>query len=616
MRGFGGKYFSLAAILASVSAMTLAAQASQIEQIHKVVVTADKSEEDLESATEDIEVLSAEELEEKGIETLPDLMRYITGSEVVQNGGAGKAASIYLRGLGNDKVLVLIDGVRFNDPSNFNGPQSEHLRLLGVERVEIVRGAQSGVWGSDAAAGVINIITSKQPHANASFSLGSFDTREFRASVASSVDKLFYGLDFGFLDTRGFSAITPFGQDPRDFERDGYTNRSLKGHLGYRLDRGFVELGGIYINAYNEGDGYNPTTYAPDPDSKNDDKFRYYATYANGGYILGQHTLSLHLDSTKTRRNFLDTTWGVNYFEGRTKNAELRDLFAYGAGTAQIGVGYQRFESLYDDTSGKHGDESYDNPYGFVTNKNRFGDLVVSENLRYDSYSDFDDQWTGKVGLRYEWGKVAFLANYGTAYNVPNQIKRINPWGKPNPNLQPEKTRSYDLGLQGYGLKVVWFEEHIKDLIDWYDPDPNVFGDEQYINMPGTSKFKGVELRYQRALSDELLMGVGFTYLSPKDAKGNELLRRARRKYDYSVTWYPTEEHTITLSGYYIGSRYDIGGVQTGKYNVTNLSASHHFAPHFKGFVRIQNLFDRYYQEVYGYGSEPRSVYVGIEGSF
>ncbi len=263
MRGFGGKYFSLAAILASVSAMHLAAQASQIEQLHTVVVTADKSEEELESATEDIEVLSAEELEEKGITTLSDLMRYLIGSQAVQSGGVGKAASIYLRGLPNDKVLILIDGVRFNDPSNFNGPQSEHLQLLGVERVEIVRGAQSGVWGSDAAAGVINIITSKQPHTKALLSLGSFDTREFRASVANSLNKFFYGFDFGFLDTRGFSAITPFGQDPRDFERDGYTNRSFKGRLGYRLDKGFVELGGIYINAYNEGDGYNPTTYAP-----------------------------------------------------------------------------------------------------------------------------------------------------------------------------------------------------------------------------------------------------------------------------------------------------------------------------------------------------------------
>ncbi len=614
MRGFGGKYFSLAAILASVSAVQLAAQASQIEQIHKVVVTADKSEEDIESATEDIEILGAEELEEKGITTLSDLMRYV--SQAVQSGGAGKATSIYLRGLPNDKVLILIDGVRFNDPSNFNGPQSEHLQLLGVERVEIVRGAQSGVWGSDAAAGVINIITSKQPHTKALLSLGSFDTREFRASVANSLDKFFYGLDFGFLDTRGFSAITPFGQDPRDFERDGYTNRSFKGRLGYRLEKGFVELGGIYINAYNEGDGYNPTTYAPDPNSKNDDKFRYYATFANGGYTFGQHTISLHLDSTKTRRNFLDTTWGVNYFEGRTKNVELKDLLDYGAGTAQMGVGYQRFESLYNDTSGKHGDESYDNPYGFVTNKNRFGNLVLSENLRYDSYSDFDDQWTGKIGLRYQWGDLTFLANYGTAYNVPNQIKRINPWGKPNPNLQPEKTRSYDVGIQGYGLKATWFEERVKDLIDWYDPDSNVYGDEYYINRPGTSKFKGVELSYSQALGEELVMELGFTYLSPKDSQGKELLRRARRKYDYSFTWYPSEEYTITLNGYYVGSRYDIGGVQTGKYNITNLMASYRFAPHFRGFVRIQNLFDRYYQEVYGYGSEPRSVYVGIEGSF
>ncbi len=615
-KGFKNKYFSLTAIAATVSAVTLAAQAASVEHIDKVVVSAAKAEEPIKSTTEDIEIWSAEDLQEEGIETLSELMHYVLGSEVSSNGGAGKSTSLYLRGLPNDKILILIDGVRYNDPSNFNGPQIEHLSLLGIERVEIVKGAQSGIWGSDAAAGVINIITNRQKHKSVRLEIGSFNTSTLKTSIADRVGAFDYGLDFGFLHTRGFSAITPFGQNPRDFEPDGYTNRSARARVGLSIPNGHLQISGIYIDAYNEGDGYNPTTYAPDPDSKNDDKYRYTAPFFNANYRIAGQELSIHADTTKTKREFLDTAWGVNYFEGRTKNLELKDRYDYSKGVAQAGVGYQRFESLFSDTSGKSGDLEYHNPYGFVTNKNRFGSLLVSENIRYDDYSDFDDQWTGKVGLRYDFGQISVRANYSSAYNVPNQIKMINPWGRPNHDLQPEKTRSYDIGISGFGFKTVLFEERVKDLIDWYDPDPDTFGDEYYINRPGTSKFKGVELGYERDLLENLWIALGYTYLSPKNSKKEVLLRRARRKFTYSLSWYPSSEHVINISGYYVGSRFDIGGKQTGKYNITNLSASHRFAKNFTGFVRVKNLFDRRYQEVYGYAGWPRAINVGIEGSF
>lgn len=126
-KGFKRKYFSLAAITATISLITLSAEASSVVALQKVVVSATKEKDAIKYCTDDIEIITAKEIEQRGIKRLKDLLSYIGSTAIVSNGGAGKATSLYLRGMDNDKVLILIDGVRFNDPSNFNGPSIEHL---------------------------------------------------------------------------------------------------------------------------------------------------------------------------------------------------------------------------------------------------------------------------------------------------------------------------------------------------------------------------------------------------------------------------------------------------------------------------------------------------------
>ena len=615
-KGFKKKYFSLAAITATVSMVTLqAAQASTIE-LQKVVVGATKSTEALEDTTEDIEVITVQELEERGIHTLKELLHFISGAETTSNGGAGKATQLYLRGMNNDKVLILIDGVRFNDPSNFSGVTPEHLLLDNVKRVEIIKGAQSGVWGSDAAAGVINIVMNDAPHTAMKLRAGSFRTLQGAFSTAQKSGDFYCALDVNYLHTDGFSAITPYKKKPTDYEADGYINRTAHIKAGIDKDGFKAEIGAHIISAYNEADGYNPTTFQPDPDSRYNDRFKYHAYFANVSQNFGAHTLLLHVDKTRTHRNYPDATYGIKDFIGATSNIELQDTLNYGAGKLTSGIGYQDFRTSY--TYYTPGRISYHNRYAYAINSNRFGNLILQENIRYDAYDAFKNQWTGKIGAKYRLDDAAIFANYGKAYNVPNQIKMLNPWGKPNFDLQPEKTRSYDVGVEAFGLKAVYFKEKVKNLINWYDPNSAVWGDEYYKNVPGTSEFSGYELSYTKGVTDVLLVSLGMQYLSPKDSSGNALARRARHKYTYTLTWYPTEEHTITIDGYYIGTRYDdaMRTKQTGRYNVTNVTLRHHFAKNFTGFVELRNIFDRRYQEVYGYGTEPRSFYIGVEGSF
>jgi len=608
-KGFKRKYFSLAAIAATVSMVQLNAIASSVVEIEKVVVSASKEEEPVKETTEDIEVITSEEIEEKGLKSLKDLMNYVSGTALTSNGGIGKSTSIYLRGLNNNKVLILIDGVRYNDPSNFSGPSIEHLLLNNIERVEIIKGAQSGIWGADAASGVINIITkpaTKQLQTDLYVEKGSFDTRNVKASLSQVLNKIYYNLNFNYFQTDGYSAATPYNEDPKDYERDGYINRNFQAKLGYMFNGGYIEIGGNYIDADNEADNYNT------PNSKYNDTFKYFSNFVNSKYLFNSHNLTIHLDKTKTEREFLDATWGVKYFEGKTKNIEIRDRYTYMANSyLQIGLEYQKFESFYKEVNKNENNLNYSSKSIYFVNKNRLGKFLFTENLRYDNYDAFDDQITGKIGVKYFILKdVSIFTNYATAYNPPNQILILNPWGIPNFDLQPEKTKSFDIGFNIDGFKAVYFIEKIKDLIQWVGMKNQ--------NINGTSKFKGFELSYKKAIFESLLIELGYTYLNPKDSNGNRLRNREKDKYTYSVTWYPTDGHTINLNGYYIGERFD--GVnpdkQTGKYNVTNVSLSHQFAKNFKGYVKIDNIFDRKYQEIYGYGTPGRSFYVGIQGSF
>ncbi|MCF6201303.1 MAG: TonB-dependent receptor plug domain-containing protein [Hydrogenimonas sp.] len=235
-KGFRGRYFNLAAIAATVSCIQLHAQEVRAIQLERVVVSAANSEQDEEDVTEDITVITAEEIQERGYKTLKDALASVSGVSFTSNGGFGQPTSIYLRGLRSDQALVLIDGIRVNDVTGLNGAQYELYRLDNVERIEVVKGPQSGVWGADATAGVINIITknSGKKFLSYGFNFGTFDSRSFDLSVGARVGQFDYLALLSTFKTQGFSAAKPgsgsplYGSSGEDlgYENDPYSRRS------------------------------------------------------------------------------------------------------------------------------------------------------------------------------------------------------------------------------------------------------------------------------------------------------------------------------------------------------------------------------------------------------
>jgi len=270
-----------------------------------------------------------------------------------------------------------------------------------------------------------------------------------------------------------------------------------------------------------------------------------------------------------------------------------------------VGVNKQNFE----DTKNK---TKYQTTALFGSNLNKFDKLIISETLRYDDNNKFDEKVTGKLGLKYNFDEELYVAtNYGTAYNAPS-LGNLNYTS----TLKPETTKSYDLSVYFHGFKATYFNNKITNMIEYISGSyPNT----QYENLNGETTLKGYELEYGREVLEELLLSVNYTQLSAKNADGEKLARRANETFKLTLDYYGIDKLHLGLNSEYVGTRYNSDneqGAQTGRYTVSNFVANYDISKTIKVYAKIDNITDKFYQTVDGYGTSPRAYYAGLKYSF
>lgn len=223
-----------------VASFFLATNLFSTDTLETITVTsATKTEQSIKDVTSNIDVITTEEIEEKHYTTVVDALNTIPGISFTSNGGIGQPTSVYLRGMDSNKTLVLIDGIRYNDPTGLSGANFAHLMITDIERIEVIKGAQSSIWGADASAGVINIITKKAKEGtftNISTEYGSYNFKKVNAGVSHKNKKFDVKLNVLRVDTDGFTSISPKGSDIDDFEDDEYKNTSIDLKAGYNFN--------------------------------------------------------------------------------------------------------------------------------------------------------------------------------------------------------------------------------------------------------------------------------------------------------------------------------------------------------------------------------------------
>jgi vitamin B12 transporter len=598
--------------LSLVACATLVASLEAKEiTLEPIIVSASKTEQSLKNITSNVEIITAEEIEEQHYTTVAEALNSLPGVSTTNSGGLGTTQTVFMRGMDTNRVLVLINGIRYQDPSNTNGAAFAHLMISDVERIEVIKGAQSGIWGADASAGVINIITASAQegsHAGIHLEKGSFDTSKWGGFVSHKTDLYDAKISIDRVMSDSFTAKTLMGQDVEAFENDPYSNTTL--NLSGHLRPTSTDTIGIHytdINALSNYDSTNPNTL-----QRSDIRTKLYGiTYDKR---LNAHTLSLKGNLSRFERSELDATFGVKVFHGQTKQVEASDKIQYRENDfIMAGIMKESFDVDYIQVVGSTSEKEVTSKAAYLTNFNTFGNLILTQSLRRDSYSNFEGKTTGKIGGKYTVSQdLRVGGNYGTAYTAPNIIQILNPWGTTNINLTPENTKSYDVSIEYKNFTATYFENHVENLIEW--------SGGMYTNLNGTSTFKGYEFAYQQNLFNSLSLNANYTHLSRfEDEEGNDLARRSKREAKLSCDYYGVEKWHFGLNGQYIGTRYNGAnqtGAQTGRYTVANMLINYDLTDSIQLYGKIDNITDKYYQTVDGYATSPRAWYAGIKGSF
>jgi vitamin B12 transporter len=577
-----------------------------------------------------ITVITRDEIEDRGYVDLPGILMDVPGLNVVQTGGAGGLTSVYMRGTNANHTKVLIDGIDAGDPSNITGAVDlGHFTAADIERVEVLRGPQSGLYGADAIGGVINIITragSGPPRFTAGLEGGSFGTFNQTAGVSGSVARFNYAVDLAHLRTES-EQVTPSDLVPpgRNLNQDTYDNKTASAKLGANLtdnfDLGFV-IREIDTALDFTGDDVAPETqrsYSPT---------RQLFTRGTGHLVLFDGALDQTVGIAYTdHRNRFDDPNPATVAFGNDPATNSGDSLKFDwqgniqfTKTQTLILGAEHETDDLSDTTPTNAGVS--NDAGFVQLQSQFGARVFNTlALRYDANSQFGGKATYREApalLITETG-TKLKGSVGTGYkppSLPQQFDNFPGFGFfGNPNLQPETSFGWDAGfeqdLPGLPVRVgsTYFHNDIHNLID------ATF--TTYVNVGQVTTW-GAENFAEWTVREGLTVRADYTYtVAEDDVAHQELTRRPRNKATLAATWRVTDALTITGSVLYLGpwvdtSREGVPGVIANGYTLVNVAGTYRFTESVAGYVRIDNMLDRHYQDPTGFLRPGLGIFAGI----
>jgi vitamin B12 transporter len=626
--------FQLPLLLVSLSGFAAVAHADLEDRPDTIVVTATRIPTPEEQVASSITVVSADDISARQLQTLPDVLKQVPGLNVIQTGGLGGQTSIFMRGTNSNHTKVLIDGIDVSDPSNSGGAfDFAHALTQDIQKVEILRGPQSGLYGSDAIGGVINIITksgSGPAQVNAAVEGGSFDTFNQSAGVSGSTEQFHYAANVDHLHS-GKTPVTPLDLLAPGEQRidDYYDNFSASTKLGFDVAENF-DLGLVarYTDTHLRLTGENEDNFPADFPASAQSSNNTVQTYAR----LTAHLLAFN--------GALEQTFGAAYSDIRSSDfdPEFGRSDAFGErvkfdwqGNIKLaadqklvlGAEHQRDEITAPISAGTKIDS------GYAELQSGFGDrLFDTLSVRYDENDRFGGKLTYRIAPAYlikETG-TKLKASVGTGFKAPtlNQLFQSFPdFGFfANPNLKPESSLGWDLGfeqaLAGDSLRfgATYFHNDIKNLI----ADNADFTTE--INV-GRAVTEGVESFVAYQALQTLSFRLDYTYTQATDEIAHqELLRRPKHKGSLSTAWQATTRLSINATLLSVGSWVDgnrdfsISRLNAPGYTTLDLAAAYDLNSHWTVYGRINNLSDRRYEVPVGFLQPSIGAFAGIKTRF
>ncbi len=614
---------------------------------YDIIVTANRLETPAKEVASSVTVITREDLEKMNKSTIIEVLREVLGVAVIQNGGTGAAGSMFIRGANSEHTLVMMDGVELNDPiAPSRSYDLAHLVLDSIERIEILRGPQSTLYGSEAIGGVVNIITKKgwgKPRFSLSSHGGSFRTFSIEAGIRGSTGRINYSLGLSHLSTQGISASST--AYPGNEEKDGYQNMTFSGRLGFSpLDNLEIDFIWRSINAKAEIDNFGGA-YGDDPNHTQDYRSLFFKGRLRTLLFKNrwEQKLSISLvHNDRQHENLTDASHPFDSEEGDFKSEMFRvdwqnNLFLHETNTLTIGVDHQQEQG-----ESEYHSEGLWGPYSslfplkrayitglYLQDQIRWAHhLFATVGVRLDGHSQFGLALTYRVAPAYFSEKTGtkLKATLGTGFKSPSLYQlyapptSLGPVG--NRDLKSEKSTGWDIGIEQFlwderlSLGITYFHNDYRDLIDFDSL-------QGYLNIR-KAESKGAELYLRAEPTDKLRIRASYTRLEAKDKNtGTPLLRRPKHKFTANIIYQLMERININLSFIHLGEREDLdflawpaARATLPGYTLLNASASYNLNSQAQFFLRLDNILDEEYENIFGYGTPGFSAFSGLKLNF
>jgi vitamin B12 transporter len=624
--------------------LTLPAYAQPLDNqgvVDEYVVSATRIATPSANVASSITVISQDEIEKRRELSVAEVLREVPGLDLVKSGGAGGNTALFMRGANSEHTLVLIDGVEANNPvlpnRSFN---FSDLTLINIERIEILRGPQSTLYGSDALGGVINIITKRgargAPRLSVSAEAGSYNTYTEQAALSGAESNLEYSLSANRQDSHSISAA-----DARDGnqEKDPYENTAIAGRLAVGS---LEELQAVFsVRALeSQADLDNAGGVGGDDPNRVLDSSQLFARAELRSAALSselEQSLAVSLsDQEFDDDNDPDPAHPLDLqrsnYRGRLLKLEQLNFWqvlpelrlSLGLETEeekansslQLDGAFGPFSSVFDERSIRT-----DGVF-FQTEWQPLQPLSLAAGVRVDHHERFGEEVTWRFAplWRIEETGTRLLSNIGTGFKAPSLFQLYSSFG--NPELSPERSLGLDAGFE----QDLWSRRvTIGASYFWNDFDNLITFDPETFIAENTAQARtqGLEASLKLQLSSAWTGHLDYTYLDTEDrTTGQRLLRRARHKLGAQLGYALSEALDINLHARYIGERLDNDfstfpsqTVSLSSYLLCGLSAGYRVSERLEVFARAENIFDKEYQEVLGFGTTGRAGYGGIKVS-
>ncbi len=585
-----------------------------------------------------VTIITRDEIEKSNAVTLVELLRIVPGVAISQLGPYGSQTQVRIRGAEANHVLVLIDGVEANDPAS--GSEFNFANLLpgSIERIEVMRGSQSSVWGSDALAGVINIQTRAgrgETLFSSSTEVGSHDFIRSSVSASGGFGGLKYYLQGSYLDTHGANISEQGTED------DGYDQTGIVFNSQYEFNPALIfGVNARYIDSSNEFD--DGAFGAPvDADNISDTEQFYGATFLHLSMFDNRWNHKFTASLTDTRNQNKDT-FGKNRTEGEKLKFDYLSEVTFNTSIFSDEQHKLLFSIEQEDERFKQrGASSFGDPNQNQDIKNiglaaeyrlsMWDQLFLSASIRKDDNDQFKDRDTVRFTSAYNFPRsgTKIRAAYGTGVKNPGFSELFGFFEGSftgNPDLKPEKSESWEFGIdQSFMCDSV----HVGTTLFWEDLKDEIttvfFPVNTAVNLEGRSERNGAEFYFDAQFSNRFDVRGAYTYTDSTVPNVNDIqVREIRRPKTVASLQFNYE----TLSGKgnlhaalnYVDEQLDsdfstfpAGEVKLDDYYLVNVSGSYDVAENFSLYARINNLLDETYQDVYGYETLGQTIYAGIK---